>query len=160
MPPRRNRGSAEALGEGAPRPGRGGGPRHLRLLGVRTRSTAELLEQVERGLDFDALERFKRETELSWEAVSALVRIPSRTLARRREAGRLGSAESDRLVRASRLFQQAVDLFEGDADAARRWLTRPQRALGGATPLAYARTETGGREVEQLIGRLEHGIAS
>jgi putative toxin-antitoxin system antitoxin component (TIGR02293 family) len=51
-------------------------------------------------------------------------------------------------------------LFEGDANAARQWLTAPQPALGGSTPGDYAATELGAREVENLIGRLEHGIPS
>jgi putative toxin-antitoxin system antitoxin component (TIGR02293 family) len=74
--------------------------------------------------------------------------------------GRLQPDESDRLVRAARIFAQAVGLFEGDEEAARRWLTSPQPALGGSTPWDYAATEIGAREVENLIGRLEHGIPS
>jgi len=35
-----------------------------------------------------------------------------------------------------------------------------RKALEGKTPLAYARTELGAREVEDLIGRLEHGVVS
>ena len=66
--------------------------------------------------------------------------------------------ESDRLLRASRVFGRALELFEGDPEAARRWLGLPQPALGGATPLAFARTEAGAREVEDLVGRLEHGV--
>jgi putative toxin-antitoxin system antitoxin component (TIGR02293 family) len=68
--------------------------------------------------------------------------------------------ESDRLVRAARVFSQAVGLFEGDGNAARQWLTVPQPALGGSTPWEYAATDLGAREVEGLIGRLEHGIPS
>ena len=43
---------------------------------------------------------------------------------------------------------------------ARRWLSSPQRALGGSTPLSLARTEVGAGLVEDLIGRLEHGVFS
>jgi putative toxin-antitoxin system antitoxin component (TIGR02293 family) len=53
-----------------------------------------------------------------------------------------------------------VNLFEGDVPAAMTWLTTPRKALGGRPPLSYARTEPGAREVENLIGRLEHGIFS
>jgi len=38
------------------------------------------------------------------------------------------------------------------------WLTRAQPALGGAIPLELAKTGLGTREVEALIGRLEHGV--
>jgi putative toxin-antitoxin system antitoxin component (TIGR02293 family) len=78
-------------------------------------------------------------------------------MARRRREGRLLPAESDRLLRAARVWGLALELFEGDADAARRWLAAPSRALGGKPPLEVARTEIGAREVEQLVGRLEHG---
>src|SRR6266851_5722473 len=55
-------------------------------------------------------------------------------------------------------FEQAVDLFEGDEVGAHRWLTTAKKALENQTPLAYSRTELGAREVENLIGRLEHGV--
>ena len=42
----------------------------------------------------------------------------------------------------------------------RRWLNSPQVGLGGATPLEYAETEVGAREVEDLLGRIEHGVYS
>jgi putative toxin-antitoxin system antitoxin component (TIGR02293 family) len=61
-------------------------------------------------------------------------------------------------VRASRLFGRALTLFEGDADAAREWLGAKAPALGGQAPLAAAQTEAGAREVENLIGKLEHGV--
>jgi uncharacterized protein (DUF2384 family) len=34
------------------------------------------------------------------------------------------------------------------------------RALGGRSPLDFAQTEPGAREVENVIGRLEHGVFS
>ena len=70
------------------------------------------------------------------------------------------SGESDRLLRTARLFRLAVDLFDGDRQAARQWLQTPKRALGGATPLDHAATEVGAREVEDLVGRAEHGVVS
>ena len=63
-------------------------------------------------------------------------------------------------MRASRVFERAVDLFEGDAPAATRWLRTPQAGLGGRKPLELASTDVGAREVEDLIGRLEHGVFS
>jgi len=42
--------------------------------------------------------------------------------------------------------------------AALNWLRSPARALAGRQPVEFARSEVGGREVENLIGRLEHGV--
>jgi uncharacterized protein (DUF2384 family) len=36
----------------------------------------------------------------------------------------------------------------------------PQPALGGATPIEVAQTELGSREIENLVGRIEHGVYS
>jgi putative toxin-antitoxin system antitoxin component (TIGR02293 family) len=45
-------------------------------------------------------------------------------------------------------------------EAGRQWLSSPQVGLGGAVPLEYAETELGAREVEHLLGRIEHGVYS
>ncbi len=127
-------------------------------LGLKTREPRELLQRVEKGLPFAALATFASRSGLATERIAAFLDLPARTLARRKAAGRLASGESERLLRLSWIFEKAVELFEGDASAATRWLTTPKKALGNALPLDYSRTEIGGREVENLIGRLEHGV--
>lgn len=134
------------------------GHHYVTLLGLRTFDTPRLLERVRQGLSYSAWERFVRNTALPKHAAATLVQISSRTLNRRKEEGRLHPDESDRLLRATRIFAETLALFEGDAEQTRRWLTSPQLALGGSTPLDYATTGIGAREVENLIGRLEHGI--
>jgi len=133
---------------------------YVALSGLDTAAALELSRRIERGLPFRDLERFQRAVAMPMAEIAEMVQIPERTLARRKLSGRLESDESDRLVRASRLFAQALDLFEGDLEAAKAWLSAPQRALGGSTPLRLARTGVGAREVERLIGRLEHGVFS
>lgn len=60
-------------------------------------------------------------------------------------------------ARIARLTARAEAVL-GDHDLAREWLRTPNRGLAGATPAAHARTETGAREVEDLLGRLAHGV--
>lgn len=133
---------------------------YLLLLGFDPMDTPRLVERVEQGLPYSSLERLRENVGLSRDEISELVQIRPRTLDRRKKEGRLHPDESDRLLRASRVFGQAIALFEGGAEGAMRWLSSPQRALGGAVPLEMARTEIGAREVEGLIGRLEHGVFS
>ena len=97
---------------------------------------------------------------LSASDVARVTGIPLRTMARRKDAGKLKPVESERLLRLTFLFEQAMDLFEGDAESARIWLESPNAGLDGETPLRLAETEIGAREVENLIGRLEHGVFS
>lgn len=129
-------------------------------LGITRKDAVETVRKVRAGLPASSLAKFQKATAFSWTEVSRMVSIPQRTLTRRQGGGRLGPDESDRLLRASNVFDRAVDLFEGDAAAARRWLLTPQPALGGETPLEFASSDVGAREVEHLIGRLEYGVFS
>ncbi len=139
---------------------RGGPHSYVTLLGLESLETTELLAKVEAGFPYKTFERFQRNIDLQLEELARLVRITVRTLSRRREAGRLTAEESDRLLRASRVFGKALALFEGDAEAARAWFSAPAPALENRTPQDVSTTEVGAREVENLIGRLEHGVFS
>jgi putative toxin-antitoxin system antitoxin component (TIGR02293 family) len=140
--------------------GRREGHYYVALLGLRTYETLKLYQYVRKGFPYSTFLRFQRNTSLSTKALSELTQISARTLTRRKEEGKLDPEESDRLVRASRVFGRALELFEGDDNAARAWLSTEQPALGGLVPLELAQTDVGTQEVENLIGRLEHGIPS
>ena len=140
------------------RRGKTQGHYYVVLLGLRKYDPLSVYGFVRKGLRYSALTRFQRNTDLSVKAVADLADIPPRTLARRKEEGRLLPEESDRLVRASRVFSKALELFEGNAELAKHWLTTPQMALGGLVPAELATTDVGAETVEELIGRLEHGI--
>jgi putative toxin-antitoxin system antitoxin component (TIGR02293 family) len=129
-----------------------------KLLGIRTDDNLKLAKKVEAGFSFDALERLGETTGLPLEMLRVAVRITPRTLTRRKKEKKLSPEESDRLVSISRLLAQTFELFEGNEEAGIRWFTSPNRALGSQSPLEVAATETGTREVENLIGRLEHGV--
>jgi putative toxin-antitoxin system antitoxin component (TIGR02293 family) len=128
------------------------------LIGVDTRDSLQLLRSVESGLPYRAFEQLRANTSMSSDAALALVGIPKRTLTRRRREGRFRQDESDRLVRAARIFGRALSLFDGNLERATDWLSRSQKALGGGVPLEMARTEVGSIEVERVLGRLEHGV--
>jgi putative toxin-antitoxin system antitoxin component (TIGR02293 family) len=90
--------------------------------------------------------------------VGSIVRISEKTLDRRlKSRARLKPDESERMARLMRLISVAVSTLESK-DNAREWLQRPLRELGGQTPLQLAATEPGSREVERVLGRIEHGI--
>ena len=129
-------------------------------LGIQSSGTTELIEQLEAGFPFDALRKFESNSGVEANLLVSILAIPERTLARRRTAGRFAPDESERLLRISIVFERAVELFDGDVASAVQWLTTSKKALSGKTPLKYARTEPGAREVENLIGRVEHGVFS
>ena len=127
-------------------------------LNVASATTQDLIVQINAGFPYSVLEQFKKATNFTTGEIAQVMRVPVRTLARRSREKRLNATESERLLRLSRLFEKAVDLFEGDREGARVWFRQPKRALGGVSPFVMAETEVGSREVENLIGRLEHGV--
>ena len=127
-------------------------------LGLQERSTPQLIRELRRGLSFDALARLSTESGIPVSEIAAVIGIPERTLARRKVAGKLAADESERLLRISRIFEATVRLFAGDVGAAVAWMRKARVALGGHSPLEYSATELGAREVENLIGQLEHGV--
>lgn len=115
---------------------------------------------VEAGIRARAVKVFADAIGLTLPAIADVVLIPRRTLERRiADNAILRTTESERVVRLGRLYARARDVFE-DADEAARWLREPVDALGGRTPLDVSRTEPGAREVEQVLGRIEHGVVS
>ena len=127
-------------------------------LGLKARKTAEIVQQIARGFPFMTLQTLEFNSGLALSLLASIIGVPERTLARRKTAGKLAPDESERLLRIANLFEKCVELFEGDVAAAVSWLTTPKKALNQEPPLMYARTEFGAREVEDLIGRLEHGV--
>lgn len=122
-----------------------------------TDSDADLAAKVEEGVPVLDLIAFGKEAGFTAEELAGLVRIPSRTYARRVAAKtRLKFDESERAVRIMRLYDRARQVL-GTSEGARNWLNRPLRVLGGRTPLDIARTEPGARAAEAVLGRFEEG---
>jgi putative toxin-antitoxin system antitoxin component (TIGR02293 family) len=120
-------------------------------------STAKLRELINAGLPYSSLEFVRERLELSVPEAATLLRVPPRTLARRKAGGRLAADESDRLYRLARIASHAVAVF-GDEAKAVAWLRRPNRALGHETPIGLLDTDIGTRQVEDALGRIEHGV--
>jgi putative toxin-antitoxin system antitoxin component (TIGR02293 family) len=97
---------------------------------------------------------------ISRDRLSELICLPKRTLHRRIEQGELlKQDESERVLRLLRLYARAVEVFE-DQERVTRWFSSRPKALGGKTPLEFMQTEPGARWVEDVLGRIEHGVFS
>lgn len=130
-----------------------------RAIGIHLADTGSVIKRIKEGLNISAFERLTRSLDIPAARLAEVTGIAARTLDRRKKEGRLLPAESERVLRLAMLFDKAVTVL-GDIDHARRWFKTPVQALGGGTPLEYADTEIGAREVEDLLGRLEHGVFS
>lgn len=93
---------------------------------------------------------------LTLKQLAAILDLSARSLQRHRPEGRLAKYESDRIYRLARIVALAKR-YIGDVEKARRWLKRPNRALGGRAPIDLIETEPGVREVENVLGRIAYG---
>jgi putative toxin-antitoxin system antitoxin component (TIGR02293 family) len=108
---------------------------------------------------FDAVAKYARVTIAELSAVTA---ISQRTLQRRAKTEKtptLDREQSDRLTRVARLYQFAVEVL-GSADAARSWMSTPNRSLDNSRPFDLLNTELEAREVEDALGRIQYGVFS
>ena len=122
------------------------------------RTDADWAHLVEEGVPILDVVGFGRAAGFSADELARLVHIPPRTYARRVKAkARLDIPEGERAVRLMRLYDLAKTLF-GTHESTRKWLNTELPALGWRTPLGMARTEPGAREVENVIGAIEHGV--
>lgn len=133
-----------------------GGARALKFKHV---TLEDLRVRVRTGLPYSALEAVASGFEIGTADLVAVLRVPARTLARRKREKRLRADESDRLFRLSRIATLAEEVL-GSREKATRWLHQANRALGNATPLRHIDTELGARQVEALLLRIAHGVYS
>ena len=120
-------------------------------------TSSEVRERIKEGLPFRSLESLRERLGLSVPEAASVLHMPARTMARRRLARKLDPIESDRLYRVARVAGQAVAVL-GCEEKATAWLQRPNRALGNERPIRLLDTDIGARQVEDVLGRIEHGI--
>jgi putative toxin-antitoxin system antitoxin component (TIGR02293 family) len=127
------------------------------VLGRNVVSADELRKRVRDGLPYGALEAVEVRLGLKPTEIETMLSLPARTRIRRKKTKVLSPVQSDRLYRLARIASIAVEVF-GDEIKTTRWLRKPNRSLGHNEPLRLLDTELGAREVEDALGRIEHGI--
>jgi len=128
-------------------------------MGRSLRTESDLREAIREGFPQTVVEELMRAAGITLKELAESVDLSARSLQRRRREGRLARHESDRLYRLARIVALAKQ-YLGDEEIAIRWLKRPNRALGGRTPLKLIDTEIGARSVENVLGRIAYGGVS
>lgn len=124
-----------------------------------TTSQTPLVQRLRDGFPMAEFQLLQDLLRISEEELGRFLGISPATLHRRKKTGRLETPESERVVRFARLFGLAMEVFESK-DASREWLKAENPGTAGESPLSYADTEFGAREVENLMGRIDHGVFS
>lgn len=118
-----------------------------------------LIDAIRDGLPWTVFEQLCERLGVSQQRLAEVLLIPARTLTRRRKSGTFHADESDRIIRVARVYAHARYVFESP-EAAAGWLLRDNAMLEGAAPLSLLDTGPGVRLVDELLGRIEHGVFS
>lgn len=128
----------------------------LSLIDIPPASSIDLAELVERGLPLESVAEL-RALGLSFAEVAEIV-ISPRTLKHRKDRGEdLSSAETERVVRVSRILALADKVFASH-EKAMLYLRIPDDRLNNRTPLSMLQTESGGRVVESMLWQIDEGM--
>lgn len=131
----------------------------MHLYKKRIHSVMDIAKHIRKGLSFKIVEDICLELNISHKELSKSIGINERTLARRKKENKLHADEGDKLYRLVRIYALAIEVLE-NKQMAIRWLNTPKTSLGGEIPLLWLDTDAGTREIEQLLGRIEHGVFS
>jgi putative toxin-antitoxin system antitoxin component (TIGR02293 family) len=126
------------------------------VLGRNFTSQRDLSDAIREGFPPAVVDELMQASDLTLKELAEALDLSPRSLQRRRRTGRLARFESDRLYRLARIVALAQQSL-GSRQSAARWLKRSNRALGGAAPISTLNTESGAREVENVLGRIAFG---
>jgi putative toxin-antitoxin system antitoxin component (TIGR02293 family) len=128
-----------------------------RIIPLNPRTPLDWVALIRQGIASGAVEALTQALGVSRAELAGALRIPERTLARRKREGVLSSEESAKLVRLARAVERAEEVFEG-LEPALDWLKSPNAALAGAVPISLMDTDIGAESVLDTLGRIEHGV--
>lgn len=126
----------------------------------------QFVQQVRAGLPATEAQQQVRELAIRLEVtlgeMAGILATAERTFARQLGADKataLTKAQAERLLLLQLLAAHGLDVFENQRKF-NRWLRRPLPVLQQQSPLQLLDTVTGFRIVDQLLGRMEHGVYS
>lgn len=133
----------------------------VRTLGLQAANEFEVAARIKAGLPSSAVHALARELDRPSKYVLEVTGIPESTFHNHQKARKpLSPDASSRVYQVARAVEAAEEYFDGDKDAAQRWLTHPKVALGGEVPLEFAATPQGSDYVVKLLSRMAHGVIS
>ena len=130
-------------------------------LGRKMDSLLDMAQFIEKGLPAKSIDHLKVALQLNDEEISSTLGVSPKTISRLRSEPKkkLRVVVGDRLYRAAHVYALAMAVL-GNEEQAREWLRSPKIGLGNRAPLDLLATGAGTREVEDLLGRIEHGVLS
>tara|TARA_R100001143_G_C3358591_1_gene134098 strand:+ start:2741 stop:3211 length:471 start_codon:yes stop_codon:yes gene_type:complete len=117
----------------------------------------ERVYKIKAGFQVNWAEATKVAFNLTTPGMVSLLNVSPSTYARLRSGNKqLDAVASERLDRVVGVALLAENVFE-DKTAATQWMSTPNAALGGVSPIMHCDTEIGARQVRRILNALEWG---
>lgn len=120
-------------------------------------SEAERIRSIKTGFPVSVADATKTAFQMTNQSLSELLNLSVATYERRRRDEKpLDASASERLDRIAAVALLAEEVFE-DEQAASAWMSAPNQALGGNTPVMHCETAIGAQQVRRILNALEWG---
>ncbi|MFD2633946.1 type II RES/Xre toxin-antitoxin system antitoxin [Pedobacter mendelii] len=91
--------------------------------------------------------------------VEDILNLSIKTLERKQADDKLDIRTSSMVIEVARVLEHTYQVFD-DKEKVQRWLSKPNNALHGETPLSLFSTPTGIGMIEDVLTRIEEGVYS
>jgi putative toxin-antitoxin system antitoxin component (TIGR02293 family) len=124
------------------------------------RSEFDLISLSNEGISKASLDALISHLGISKKAFSENILDTSvKTLERKKSTDKLDKRTSSHIIEIARVLEHAFSVFE-DEEKVKSWINMPNRALNGIKPIDLFYLPTGLGMVDNILGRIEHGIFS
>jgi putative toxin-antitoxin system antitoxin component (TIGR02293 family) len=114
-------------------------------------------DAVKEGLNIGWFDRLAELFGVTASQFADVMGMEARTLSRRRKEGKLSTRESSSLYHLAVVYAHALDVL-GSSETVKSWFHAPEPDFAGMKPFELLDTAPGIQEVDQLLGRIEHGV--
>ena len=118
---------------------------------------SEKITMIRSGISKKELEKVKEQSGLDYDSLSSILSVSRATLINKKGADKFDAATSERILLLADTLAYGQSVFE-DKDRFNTWMKSSNKALGNKPPISIMDTVYGIREVQNLIGRIEHGV--
>lgn len=122
-------------------------------------TSTQKMEIVKDGISKSYLVKLKKNTALDYDALAQALSVTRSTLINKKGSQKYSIPLSERIIALAELYSFGYEVFE-DQDKFNAWMFHPNQALGGAIPFDFIDNIYGREEIQNLIGRIAHGIYS
>lgn len=124
---------------------------------VTSLSPMDFINSSRRGITMRVLSRLGEELALSLGELASILHLSLRTLQRYTPEKRLDTDASAKVLQLAELRSRGLEIFGSDTDF-NVWLRTGLPVLSGQRPLDFLDTPFGFKLLDQILGRIEHGV--